>query len=184
MDELTVATRQLCKPVGIALLLVESCFATRLVHGGTGVGANDRDMALTINNNDGEVTTLNDVTETFDTATLLSRHHIEEGLNLRAIRDVGLKNTTIDSPLLDRLKSRLGVRTDVIATTDTNSVLSIASLLDTDLLSISARVHLCAIRMLNVNASVLVVDRADIVLTDHHLSIGNSVGLGGTRCGR
>ena len=58
-------------------------------------------------------------------------------------------------------------------------MLSISLLLDSNLISISACVHLRAICVLNEKTAIFVGDCADVVLPDHHLGISHSIGLRG-----
>ena len=71
---------QLRQPVGVLLGVVQFDLAASLVQGGSGVGADHGDVALAVDDNDGEIASLEDVPVLLDLAALLGLDGVQVGL--------------------------------------------------------------------------------------------------------
>ena len=120
------------------------------------------------------------MTNSFDTSALLGLYSVGESLHQGAVWQECLQDSSIDGSSADWLKALASGGSLLITITTANGVLSVANLFDSDLLAISTGVHLGAISVLNKKTAVFVGDCADIILTNHHLSVSDGISFGGT----
>ena len=86
----------------------------------------------------------------------------------------------VDSALLDALKGLISAL-HLFARAATNRMLGISRSLDANFKAIGASVHLSSIAVLDKQTSIFIGDGADVVFSDHHLGVCDSIGLASAR---
>ena len=158
-------------------MVVKSDLAYTFIQSCSGIGADDRDVALTIDNDNREIRSLENVSILLEFLTLLGLNFVKIGLGYRSIWQVGLQDAVIAGSLVHSLICLLLL---FGAVTYFDDMCSIAILLNSDLFPVCGRVNLSSIGMLGEKTSVLILDSANIVFADHHFGAGYCVDFSGT----
>lgn len=76
-----MASRELGEVIDISLLVVKTGLSPSLVQSGASIGADHRDVTLTVHNNNRKIAALDDVTDQLRFGIFFSRHNIKVCLN-------------------------------------------------------------------------------------------------------